>query len=412
MKITFTLLLTCFISFCAKAQLTAGDIAIIAMNADNNATPILGENFVFVALKDIPANTTITFTDNAWDAVTETFRTNEGYVQWTHTAIVPAGTVITVNSSAANSWTAPSPSVGTATGVSTMAFSTDGDQIIAFEGTWADRPSTGSSAKFLFAFSLENFITVQPSTSQESNLPSALSMFSVAMKDNNTETDNAYFADGNVAVTAVSVSGSKAQLLAKFMNPTLYFQSNTLSALPTYATTLPITLASFKGTIQNNKALLRWETISEVNFSHFEIEKSINGVEFTAIANVIGNNSNGSKYSYTDASINSETYYRLKNIDKDGKYSFSNIVALKNIIFIDDIKIYPNPILESVTINHSVASNGNVRFATLEGKTILVQKIEPNTVQTSINTNDLSKGVFIIHVLLDGKTQSNLVIKN
>ncbi|MCU0321782.1 MAG: hypothetical protein MUE72_05155, partial [Chitinophagaceae bacterium] len=160
------LVLFCFHSI--KAQITAGDIAIIAMNADNNASPLVGENFVFVALKDIPANTTITFTDCAWNSTVDTFRTNEGYIEWRHTATVPAGTVIVMNSSSSNSWATPAPSLGTATGTTSMAFSTDGDQIIAFEGTWATRPTVGSSSRFLYAFSLENFITVAPATSQES----------------------------------------------------------------------------------------------------------------------------------------------------------------------------------------------------------------------------------------------------
>ncbi|HRU63661.1 MAG TPA: hypothetical protein P5236_04530, partial [Paludibacteraceae bacterium] len=84
-KLTFlkSLLLGILFSFSANMYaLSVGDIAIIAVNTDAPKT------FTFVALADIPANTTISFTDNAWNATTSTWRTGEGTIQWSHTAAV------------------------------------------------------------------------------------------------------------------------------------------------------------------------------------------------------------------------------------------------------------------------------------------------------------------------------------
>ncbi len=81
-------LLTAFLSTKTNSQ-SAGDIAFIALNADGN------DEFAWVALADIPANTPIWFTDNEWDG--DSFNNiNEGEVQWSHTSILPAGSVVVI----------------------------------------------------------------------------------------------------------------------------------------------------------------------------------------------------------------------------------------------------------------------------------------------------------------------------
>ena len=73
------------------AQLNPGDIMFTAFNADGD------DAVAWVALEDIPANTTIYFTDNEWNGV-DSFSTGEGFVSWEHTGLVTAGTVIALNS--------------------------------------------------------------------------------------------------------------------------------------------------------------------------------------------------------------------------------------------------------------------------------------------------------------------------
>jgi len=209
--------------------LTAGDIAILGVNAD--AT----KSFAFVALTDIPANTKITFTDNAWTAAAGPFATTEGSIEWTHTSIVSAGTVITLTVDVNPYLT----TLGTITTSTNFNLSTSGDQIIAFADTWTNRPTTASDSKFLYAFSLENFITSSTTSSNTSYLPSALSGASVAMTTSATETDNAYFANGSTVQTTVSISGTKAELLALFNDASKYYQNNTGPlTFPTYTITV------------------------------------------------------------------------------------------------------------------------------------------------------------------------------
>ncbi len=192
--------------------LTAGDIAILGVNTD--AT----KSLAFVALADIPANTTITFTDNAWNASTQVWRTGEGSFTWTHTALVAKGTV--VNISLGTTFTVD---LGTVTTNTSFNLSASGDQILAYEGTTA--PTTNADATWLFGFSIENWVWAN--NSNTSDIPTALIGASIGLTGSTTEFDNGYFANGNTAQTAVAVSGTKAELLVLFCDNTKYYTNDT-----------------------------------------------------------------------------------------------------------------------------------------------------------------------------------------
>lgn len=227
-KLTFlkSLLLGVLMTVSANMYaLSAGDIAIIAVNTDSTKA------FTFVALADIPANTVISFTDNAWNATTQAWRTGEGTIQWSHTANVTAGTVITltVNSSPY------SATIGTVTTNTNFNLSASGDQILAYQGTTA--PTTNDDANWLFAFSTEKF--AWGNNSNTSDVPTALTGASVAMTASTTETDNAYFANGSTAQSSVTVSGTKSELLALFTDPSKYYKDDAGPlTIPTYIITV------------------------------------------------------------------------------------------------------------------------------------------------------------------------------
>lgn len=179
--------------------LTAGDIAIIAVNTDD-PDAVTG-----VALVDIPEGTVITITDNSWDATNQVWRTGEGSGQWTcPTGGITKGTVFALP-------------------VGSILLSASGDQILAYEGTTA--PTSNTDATWLYGFSTENWAFLNNTTS--SDIPTALSAYSVALTTSTTEYDNAYFANGSSAQTAVTVSGTKENLISLFTNSSLYYVNNT-----------------------------------------------------------------------------------------------------------------------------------------------------------------------------------------
>jgi hypothetical protein len=106
MKRIYSLVLTLLIASLGFAQTNPGDIAFIAFNADGT------DEFAFVTLVDIPANTSIWFTDNEWDG--DSFNNiNEGEIEWSHTNLVAAGTVILIENTNNNS---PTVNIGTVSG--------------------------------------------------------------------------------------------------------------------------------------------------------------------------------------------------------------------------------------------------------------------------------------------------------
>jgi hypothetical protein len=173
---------------------------------------------------------------------------------------------------------------------------------------------------------------------------------------------------------------------------------------------LPIKLNSFIGTKEGNKNVLNWQTANEINNKGFELQRSINGKEFNTIAYINSKAENGSSaadlnYSYSDDKYFAATnYYRLKQLDKDGKSSFSNVVVLKSAITkIEISRMYPNPVQEklNIVLTTPSASKVTVNITDLVGKTIASKSIE--TIQGDnivlFNTDKFVAGTYLVKVL-------------
>ncbi|MBK0402330.1 T9SS type A sorting domain-containing protein [Adhaeribacter sp. BT258] len=110
--------------------------------------------------------------------------------------------------------------------------------------------------------------------------------------------------------------------------------------------TLPVELLNFAAKTQPNSTLVTWATASEKNNDYFEIQKSFDGRDFTAIANVkgAGNSATIKEYAFEDRQITSGlVYYRLKQTDTDGNSEFSKIVAVTRKLENAFPVLYPNP---------------------------------------------------------------------
>lgn len=115
---------------------------------------------------------------------------------------------------------------------------------------------------------------------------------------------------------------------------------------------LGLDLKSFDVTAENNIVNLSWETLNEVNVKSFEIEKSYDASNFSTVGSVSAKNINAAKYSYQDALNASVAHYRLKMMDIDGKYSYSQIVKVSNTAA-GSVSIYPNPASNNLNISVS-----------------------------------------------------------
>lgn len=111
---------------------------------------------------------------------------------------------------------------------------------------------------------------------------------------------------------------------------------------------LPIQLRSFTGENEGNTNTLYWVTDSEHNSSHFDVERSKNGIDFNYIGSIIADQNN--PYMYVDETPYIGTnYYRLKMVDLDFTYDFSNIIAIDVEPLSNDFRVYPNPFGDIIT---------------------------------------------------------------
>jgi hypothetical protein len=114
------------------------------------------------------------------------------------------------------------------------------------------------------------------------------------------------------------------------------------------AGTTPVHLISFSGNKISNTVQVKWTTTNEVNNSHFNVQRSVNATNFTTIGKVLGKGSMAgiNNYAFTDtATPNTTLYYRLQQVDVDGKTTLSAMVVIKNEHTPNTmLSIYPNPI--------------------------------------------------------------------
>jgi hypothetical protein len=184
--------------------------------------------------------------------------------------------------------------------------------------------------------------------------------------------------------------------------------------------TLPLDLLTFTGRLQNNNSvLLTWKTENEVNTSHFEIERSIDGNRFNGIGNVSANgrNNTGSvsfNYSYTDNDAANQSsqrlYYRLRMVDIDGTFKYSNIISVSLPLTIGKLGISPNPVINDMQVTIASPADGRVQWKLIDnvGRVILkgsenVKKGAGNNF--SIEMKRLSAGTYYLSVTGAGNDQ-------
>jgi hypothetical protein len=174
---------------------------------------------------------------------------------------------------------------------------------------------------------------------------------------------------------------------------------------------LPITLLSFEGRRQDkDKVNLTWKTATESNNKGFEIETGQDANNFTKIAFVDGAGSSNRVRTYgIDINNSDDAYYRLKQIDFDGTFAYSNIVFVKGNE--GTIKIYPNPSSENISIELGDWKSSDIssfEIQGLQGKTLSKGNLKAS--KTTLNINHLPKGMYLLQVLENGKKTTQKIV--
>ncbi len=187
-----------------------------------------------------------------------------------------------------------------------------------------------------------------------------------------------------------------------------------------YVSILPVKYSSFTAVSSEQSVLLNWITESEINNSHYEVERSFDGNKFSTIGTIAANSKK--EYDLKDESSslseNAIAYYRLKQIDADGKFTYSNILSVRLKINADvKMQVSPNPFVEAITTRFMATEKGKAEIRIMNTKGQVVSNKVINIIKGYNNIqidglSNLTSGVFIANLIVNGKSiASQQIIK-
>jgi hypothetical protein len=146
------------------------------------------------------------------------------------------------------------------------------------------------------------------------------------------------------SVGSIIVSGINPSVIP--MNATSYITIGSVSNL----TPLPLKVLSFTATTRNCTTSLSWSTAEEQSLDHFEVQQSNDGSVFSIVGNTIARGDGIYKFT-TEIHGAGKQYYRLKMVDEDGGYTYSNIISLAVSCDKQIILVSPNPVTSQLSVN-------------------------------------------------------------
>lgn len=281
------------------------------------------------------------------------------------------------------------------------AFGTTGTSPIALEAYnsqeyWDLSPVGTATGKVMITW--DDF--KNPSITTSTNI----NVFKVAHK-----TAAGWLNEGSSVITGTTIAGSVTSATVSSWSP---FTLGTISA-----SVLPVTLISFMAKEVEGNAILNWQTTSETNASHFEVQRSTDARNFEEIGRVdaAGNSSAVHNYAFTDTRFSTLTpivYYRLRPVDLDDTYAYSRTVSLKRTDTMLMAKIYPNP----AQTGNSVTVEANTSLATITvwnmlGREIAIPVSNKTNGKAELNLSGITSGVYLLQVKTPaGSTTKKLVV--
>lgn len=165
---------------------------------------------------------------------------------------------------------------------------------------------------------------------------------------------------------------------------------------------VPITLLSFTGKVENENVQLDWQTAQEINNDYFVVEHSANGINFSKITKIKskGNTSIGHAYNYSPKNaVQGINYYRLKQVDVDGSFTYSDIVQIKNNT--KTISIVANPVTNEIVLkNANIDGKSTYKIINTAGIVVAINILKSNT----INVSKIANGNYLLVIANENNT--------
>jgi len=179
---------------------------------------------------------------------------------------------------------------------------------------------------------------------------------------------------------------------------------------------LPISLLDFNAScLDENTVLIRWTTASETNNAYFTIERSLDGMQWTEIAQISGAGNSNQVKSYEYICTSSKEYpeyYRLKQTDYNGSYEYFKPITISCTTNEEAVfEIYPNPFKDNFTIFYSNGADETAIISIYDAFGKLVYLEQANEIVHKVSVEDFAKGCYIVQFRTNNFTKTVKLIK-
>lgn len=172
---------------------------------------------------------------------------------------------------------------------------------------------------------------------------------------------------------------------------------------------LPVELVSFTSQIKGRQLALQWITASEINNSHFIIERSNDGTTFRAVAKLDGKGTSSAMnyYSYNEQITFERVYFRLRQVDYNGGFNFSDVLSVD--VGVKSLSVFPNPAKEKLFISGATGEHYRCKLMNSRGVSI----IETTGIkgEFDLSSYELSAGIYLLTIISEsGKSSSHSIV--
>ena len=208
-----------------------------------------------------------------------------------------------------------------------------------------------------------------------------------------------------------NINGSRKLIFRVTAQASVKFDDLSINAPYTYATgcpfeniSLPVKLLSFQGSLVKDQAHLNWSVADNETGNYFEVERSLDGKNFSTVAVISTTQKQGDDvYSYNEAA-QASAYYRLKIVNKDRSTSYSKTILVKTQSeTASTLRLFQNPVQETLTFSFtsSASTSNEIAVYNLAGLKVYAEKLMVqkgnNSVSVKLNSY-LTAGAYILEV--------------
>ncbi len=183
------------------------------------------------------------------------------------------------------------------------------------------------------------------------------------------------------------------------------------------AAVLPLDLLEWRGTSMETGNKLTWTTANEVNTSNFSIEKLFNNNDWRSIGTLdaSGNSAEILNYEFMDESPEVSELYRLKSMDLDGTYTYSDVIEIKREVKTNEVNVYPNPFANDVKLDIELIQNQDISITIYDMTGKLVSELNYEGISGknsyTLNMAEQQVGVYLLSIQLNNSVIQKRIIK-